>query len=117
MSPSAVLLAGALQVCRPLPPKVATILVRVDDRGRVVDRRAGSDRFARLRHEGWLKAVRPPGVCIRTALRSGRPAWIDRRPSGLPVVWDSEGLWIYRQRHLGSGMVPLPSWVPEEARP
>lgn len=113
-----------------IPRRVATILVRVDAQGRVIDRRAGSDRFSALRHEGWVKALRPPGVCIRTALEGSVPAWLDwgEHPTlgralypsaGLPVVWDARGLVRYMdyvRRHDGWGPVPVPTRVPEAAR-
>lgn len=104
--------AMALAMLLPLsalarPEKTATILVRIDAEGNITQRLAASDRHSRLRHLGWIKALRPPGVCIRTALHNGRPAWVEWTAMG-PVVWDSEGLWRYRQKFLGTGIVPLP---------
>lgn len=119
-------LTGLAGAARGAPPQCATILVRVDKSGRVIDRRAGSDSFSSLRHLGWIRAIRPPGVCIRTALLDGIPAWLDwgehpwfaraYYPHGpWPVVWDARGLAIYLKRHGSRGPVPLPLEVDEIA--
>lgn len=112
-----------------LPPTWATILVRVSPEGRIIDRRAGSDRFSSLRHLGWVRALRPPGVCIRTALQDRVPAWLDwgeqpwlarsMYPHVLPVAWDARGLGRYWEQSGPHGYATLPvppSWAAEAAR-
>lgn len=128
MGKLSVLLILALAVAaHALPNRVATILVHVRPDGRIDGRRASSDRLSSLRHLGWVKALRPPGVCVRTALQDRVPIWLDwgeipaaRRalyPHALPVVWDARGLLRYIDyigRH-GEGPLPMPVEIPPEA--
>lgn len=112
-----------------IPRRVATLLVHVRPDGRIDGRRASSDRLSSLRHLGWVKALRPPGVCVRTALQDRVPIWLDwgevpaarlaLYPHALPVVWEARGLLRYLdyvRRHDGHGPLPLPREVPEAAR-
>lgn len=87
------------------PKLTATILVRVNEHGEIIDRRAASDRYAQLRHRGWIKAIRPPGVCIRTALFNNRPAWIEWTWMG-PIVWDKRGADYFRQHFAHLNLLP-----------
>lgn len=87
--------------------QVATLLVRVDAEGNITGRMAASDRYARARHEGWVRVLRPPGVCIRRALFNHRPAWVEWTPTG-PVAWDSLGVQRYLRRFGEAGPLPTP---------